>query len=245
MPAMRPVLLMTRPEAASRAFVEALQAAGAADFDPVISPLIEIVPEGPLPDLSDVSAVILTSASAVGAFTALGGRARGPAYCVGPSTARAAKAAGFDVRATCRDAENLVARVSGTHHGGPILHMRGEHARGAVVERLAHAGLETAEAVIYRQPERPLSPQGCAALAGDRVVVAPVFSPRTGDILARNGAGAPLLVAALSEAVAKSLAPLHSRAVAVAARPDQPAMLTCTLDLLVRAGHLETGQDGL
>ncbi len=245
MTATRPVLLMTRPEAASRAFVEALQAEGATDFDVVLSPLIDIAPAGPLPPLDGVAAVIFSSANGVAAFRALGGAAPLPAYCVGPATARAAREAGFEVRATCADADALVGHVPGVHPGGPVLHLRGEHARGAVVERLAHAGLESADAVIYRQPERPPTDAARAALSGARPVVAPVFSPRTGGILARNRAEAPLLVAALSEAVAKALAPLHSRAVAVAARPDQAAMLACTLDLLRRARHLEAGQGGL
>lgn len=235
-----PILLMTRPRASSEGFVSALRDRNAV-FAPVFSPLIDIVFAGTLPRADGLRGLVFTSARAASAWGALGGPTDLPAWCVGPATAAAAAAAGMTATAAGGDADALLALLQRERPAGPLLHARGRHARGAVARRLTLAGIETGEAVVYDQPERAPTSEARAALSGGRPVVAPVFSPRTAALLARLPVRAPLLVAAMSEAVVKALSPLHSRALRRAARPDVGAMLDCTEELLAQAWALEAG----
>jgi uroporphyrinogen-III synthase len=240
MPAPPTLLLMTRPAGASKAFLDALQEAEVGPVEPIVSPLIGIRWTGALPDLDGVDALVFTSVNGVEAYRALGGPPGLRAFTVGRATAEAAARAGLQASSAGGDADALVAMIVAGRAPGRLLHLRGTHGRGAVAERLTRAGVPASEAVIYDQPARPPSEAALAALSGTRPVVAPLFSPRTAAILAGLPIKAPILVAAMSEAVAKATAPLHSRATGVAARPDQDAMVACTAELVARARELET-----
>ncbi|KUF10190.1 uroporphyrinogen-III synthase [Pseudoponticoccus marisrubri] len=230
-----PVLLMTRPEPAAREVIAALRARGL-DFRAVISPLIGIAVTGPLPDTAGLRGLVITSANGVRAWCALGGPRDLPVFAVGDATARTAREAGMVADSAGGDAAALVARLSAQRPAAPLCHLRGRHARGDVAARLSAAGIETREAVIYDQPEQPLSAEARAALDGDSPVVAPLYSPRTATLMAQMLAArppkAPLCVAAMSETVAKPLAALHNRSLRIAARPDSDAMLDAVAGLL-------------
>ncbi|WP_417206046.1 uroporphyrinogen-III synthase [Antarctobacter sp.] len=234
MPGPLPVLLLTRPEPASRRFAEELRALGR-QFDPVISPLFRVDVTGPLPDASAVRGLIFTSANGVEAWQALGGRRDLPAFTVGAATARAAEAAGMRAHSADGSADDLVAMLLTHETPAPLLHLHGRHTRGDVAQRLSQAGVSCNSAVIYDQPAQPLTEQARAALLGTVPVVVPVFSPRTGKLLAQERAQAPLLVAAMSEAVVNALRPLHKRDLKVAERPESEAMREVVSDLLKRA----------
>lgn len=234
MPDPLPVLLLTRPREASERFARVLEARGLR-FRAVISPLFSIAVQGPLPDASAMRGLIFTSANGVEAWRALGGRTDLPAWCVGDATAAAARSAGMMAQSAGGTADDLVGWLADSRPPVPLLHLHGTNARGAVADRLTAAGLPCFSAVIYDQPAQPLTPEAGAALAGDAPVVAPVFSPRTGKLLAEQPVKAPLLVAAMSEAVAKTLASLHKRELKVARRPESEAMTDVVCDLLDRA----------
>ena len=239
-----PVLLLTRPEVASRDFAAALQAEGPGGFVTVVSPLIGIALRGPLPDMTGVRGVIFTSANGVEAYAALGGTAGLPCFTVGQATADAARDLGFDPRVAGGDAEALVAFVRAAAPEAPVLHLRGAHSRGAVAERLSSAGTETHEAVIYDQPLGDLTAEAQAALAGSVPVVLPLFSPRTAARFAELAAGlksfrAPLLVAAMSGAVAGALGSVGAERVLVAARPTGREMRKVVAMLMDEARTLE------
>lgn len=237
-----PVVLLTRPEAESQRFARALREGGCPPFTPLVCPLMQIDLHGPLPDLQDVAGLVLTSIQTVRAYARLDGPRGLRAWCVGPGTAQAAQKAGLIAEAPGRDAESLVAALLARKVPGPLMHLRGTHTRGAVAARLTAAGIETREAVIYDQ--RAIAPDeaGQAALAGHWPLVAPLFSPRSAQLLAARSPKAPLLVAAMSEAVANAVASLHIMALSVAARPDSPAMVSATIDLVRQAG--EKAYDG-
>jgi uroporphyrinogen-III synthase len=192
---MTPTLVLTRPEAQSRELAAALPG-----LPVVTAPVMEITATGAAVDLGRYAGVILTSANGVAEGPDLHGIR---AYCVGKRTAEAARACGAEVALVARDAADLVARFEG---GGPVLHLRGEHARGDIAERLSSAGIETHEAVVYRQDARPLTAEAKALIEGEAPVVLPLYSPRSAALVAAQLArvGPLVQVIAMSPAVAEA-----------------------------------------
>ncbi|GGD21072.1 uroporphyrinogen-III synthase [Sinisalibacter lacisalsi] len=214
---MTATLLLTRPEAQSRAFSKPFEDVA----DLVIAPVMDIVGTGALPALTEYRGVILTSANALRFVPRLQGV---PAWCVGARTAEAARAHGADIMRVADDAESLLTGFDGA---GPLLHIRGEHARGNVAERLTSSGIETHEVVIYRQEERKLTDRARALIQGEDEVILPLFSPRSaalvGSQVVRVGPG--LVVIAMSPAVAEAWhEATGAEAVEVCARPTSEEM---------------------
>lgn len=164
----RPVVLLTRPEAAARRFAADLPACAARV---VIAPLQRIVAvDHDAARLAGAEGLIFTSENAVPA--AGPGRGR-PAICVGARTAAVARAAGFDVTVGPGDAAGmrpLLARC-----GPGWLHPQGVH--------LA-ADLGVPGIVVYDQQPCPLTAEAEAVLAGDAPVIWPLFSPRSARLAA-------------------------------------------------------------
>ncbi|GGL54839.1 uroporphyrinogen-III synthase [Wenxinia marina] len=225
---MSPSLLLTRPEADSRRFLAAVEGALGRPVEAVISPLLRIVPlTPPLPQ--GVAGVVVTSANGAAALARLGVDRQRPIWAVGDRTAQVAAEDGYAARSAGGDADALVALLLHERPPGPLLHLRGADSRGAVARRLAEGGLRCEEAVCYRQEAQPLSADATARLAAPGPVVAPVFSPRTGTLLAAQGPfAAALTLVCLSAAVAAEVHTL-SAAVVTAARPDLDAMVTGTV----------------
>lgn len=232
-----PILLMTRPEAQSRAFAEALGRDGE-DFRLLVSPLIGISFCGSLPDMAPFAGLVFTSANGVAAYRELGGPKR-PCFTVGDATARAARAAGFEATSAEGTVEDLIALLKARRPAAPLLHVRGRHSRGDLAGRLSADGLPVRALVAYDQPAQPPSAAARAALAGRQTVLAPVFSPRSAALFSQLSVQAPLVVAAMSEAVAKALLPLHKQDLKTAARPDSDAMRELVAGLL---RQLRTGE---
>ena len=239
-----PVVLITRPEPDGAAFVEALRRAAPGPWRAVAAPLMRIVPLAP-PVLPEGVELILTSRNAVRALVAsgVGPRARGrPAWCVGEATAWAAREAGLVPVAAGEGptgtADALVARIAERGPGAPLMHLRGEHARGEVAARLRAAGLDAREAVVYRQEALDLGPRARAALAAAAPLIAPLFSPRAAALLSRAASGPSaeaVHAVALSPAVAQAL-DLPGARVTICARPDAEAMIEALVPLLLRRG---------
>ncbi len=224
-------ILLTRPRAQSETLAETLRAAGAGRI--LIAPLIEIVPGDRLPDVP--GGALLTSANAARAWTTLNGRPGLPAWVVGPGTASAARAAGFDVRGVAPDATALASLVP--PDAPPLVHLRGTVQRGDLAGALRARGISAIDAVLYDQEARSLTPAARALLEEGPVLV-PLYSPRTAARLRTECPAAltgHLRVVALSDAVAAEspVPPL-----AVAATPDGPAMLRAILANL-RASPVE------
>lgn len=176
-----PLCLLTRPRAQSLTFAALLP-----EIDCLIAPILRIVPlpfEAGL--LAGASGFVFTSANAV-PFAGPGqGR---PALVVGPQTAEAARLAGFDVHEGPGDAEGMLPLLQGREGW---LHLHGRHrARVLPVPGIA----------VYDQVAEPLTADAIAALAGERPLILPLFSPRSAALLTdvAMDAQAPIATVAIS-----------------------------------------------
>jgi uroporphyrinogen-III synthase len=223
-----PILVLTRPEAASRRFLAELEPN--VEIKPIISPLIEIVRLPFVKNSETPAALVLTSEHGVAAAGRMAFPSGMQAYCVGERTASAARAQGFAPESADGDADDLVALILARGGPAPLLHLRGEHARGDIAPRLTAAGLPCAELIVYRQNDMPLTDEAMTALQGTSSVVLPLFSPRTVSILALQGPfAAPLHLIAISHAAADEAAALRPSTLEIARRPDAASMRSAVL----------------
>ena len=229
-------ILLTRPAAQSQRFADALRAR-VPDVVVVISPLI--VPAFLTPDLPsrDWTGVIFSSETAVQAarrIAADGLALPKHAFCVGAQTARIAREAGFEALSAEGDAQALLALIRAQSTAGPLLYLCGREARFDLAKALSDGGIETVSAVVYAQNIQPLTAEATDLLQQDTPVLAPVFSPRTGTILAqelaRIGARARVHVGAISQAAGAAFPPQD---VTTALHTDAPAMLQAVASRLL------------
>jgi len=152
----RPTLLLTRPEPAATRFAAQLRDRFGDGLEILSSPLMApVFLAAPLPG-GGWQGTIFTSETGVEGLRRLTDR-RGPAICVGPRTAEAAQAAGWQAEVIGGDAEGLVAALAAQPRPGLWLHARGREAAGDLAARLRKAGMSVAEAVVYAQEPRPLT----------------------------------------------------------------------------------------
>lgn len=228
----RPTILVTRPATDAEATARALTRA--TGLETLSSPLIDIAPNGPLPEMTGIDELVFTSRNAVRAYAHLGGPLL-PAYCVGDATAEAAREIGIDARAMGGDAEALIAALVALKPNGRLMHLRGEAVRTDLAAQLSAAGIDARETLIYRQSLLDLTPEARALLEDRRPVIVPLYSPRTAARLAELiQPRAPLTIVALSAAVARAAAPLKARDKIIAEAPDAPAMIRATIAALRR-----------
>ena len=195
-PAGEATLLLTRPEAQSQEFLALCEALAGRRLPCVVSPVLEIVDLGEVPDLTLFRTVIVTSGNAVRRLgRTLAGRV---VVTVGERTAALARDQGADARCLGPDVDAFLENIDGVE--GPAVHVRGVHTRGDLAGRAAAKGLTVEEAVIYDQVARPLSRAAEALLQGNSPVVVPLFSPRSAGLLSATPIGAPIFVIAISPA---------------------------------------------
>ncbi|WVX51324.1 hypothetical protein ROLI_044250 [Roseobacter fucihabitans] len=225
-------LIITRPEGAGAAFVQALPPDLRSRFHVMYNPLIEIVSVEGTPLVGEHDAVIFTSAN--GVRFAPDGQGR-VAYCVGAATTKAAGQNGWRSRCLGQTADALIAELIAIRPAHRLWHLSGIHARGDVVQRLSDAGIEAVREPLYDQRTLSLSPEIKRVLDGAGPVVVPLFSPRTAAQFARECPenASPLLLA-LSAAVAHPLAVLKRASVDIAANPSAPAMQAGLEKLITR-----------
>lgn len=233
-----PAFLLTRPEAQAARLADDLRARFGPHLRIVISPLMAPVFLAPhLPHL-DWTGVLFTSANGVEGARRQSLLTGGRAWCVGDATAAAAAAAGYDAKSAGGDAGDLSDLVLRSGAAGPLLHVRGQEVTGQLAQRLNSAGIETHEAVIYRQESLPLSAGARAVLAEDILVIAPLYSPRTARLLSQELQAVPpvarLSVAAISPAAARSFT-FMPRQLSVAINPDGESVLDAIAGLLATA----------
>lgn len=228
----RPLLLLTRPEGSAQRFVAQLDSAVLEQVDVMISPLLAIVPVGCPLDLDNVAGLIFTSANGVTATASATDRRDQAAYCVGPATTAAARKAGWNAIQSGRNADELVAALIAQRPAGPLLHLRGEHARGSVSQRLSQAGITTGHQVVYSQQAQSLTDAAAAALASGRPVICPLFSPRSAKLFSKQAPPRPVVIVALSDAVAQAVRPLKNATLHVARSPDAQTMAKLVEKLL-------------
>lgn len=221
----QPLLLLTRPEAQARRFLAELPQDVVAGVAPQIAPLLRIVLR-PIGSLDALSGLILTSENAV---RALGHHdvAGLPAYCVGTQTAKTAKSLGMQVQVFGTNADDLVAGLIDLAPPGRLVHLHGAVTRGAVAERLQHAGLSVEARLAYAQEPQGLPDDLVRALRRDRRAIAPLFSPRTARLFAAQCQKALQTdVICLSHAVAAELNTMCYRSVQTCDAATGDAMAT-------------------
>ena len=225
---------MTRPVIVTRTLPGADDTAArltALGYRPLLSPMLRIVETGLDPHvLADIRNVVFTSLNGVRAFCSAGVTPSGmTAWCVGPSTAAAAEAAGFgrviDGDGNADDLARLILS-SQASLSGPILHIANTAAAGNLVSALRIGGLDARFAAPYHtEPAGGLTPDALAALqAGGAAVL--IHSAKGAEALAHLGA--PLggaVIIAISQAAAAPLAAARPRTLALAARPNEDALL--------------------
>jgi len=230
-----PLVLLTRPRAASERFAQALQDA----LGPVrvaILPLMEIAPLVDRLDLEGVAGLIFTSAAGVEVFSGLTADRGLPAWCVGDRTAEAARAIGLRATSAGGDAAALVALMATARPEGRLVHLHGAHTRGDVAERLARENLRAEGRAIYDQVSVPPGRAFAAALEHDGPVIVPLFSPRSAELFGRvPGADATgVHPVALSPAVRAALPDVLAARAETAESPDAPAMIRAIGALISR-----------
>jgi uroporphyrinogen-III synthase len=227
-------VLITRPRGEAEGLETLLAGRG---VEAMVEPLIAIHPmrTGPLP-LDGLAALLFTSANGVEAFAAREARRDLPVFAVGARTAEAARQAGFarveSADGAVEDLARLV-RARLTPAAGALLHPCGADRAGDLAGLLAPQGFEFRQAALYEAVAAPrFSGAAIAALRGGLLDAVLLFSPRTAATfvsLARKAglasACARLDAICLSQAVADAASGVAWRALRVAPRPEQAALL--------------------
>ncbi len=229
----RPILLLTRPDTQSREFAEAFRVRFGADWPVVISPLMAIrfLDAGPVP--TDADGIVFTSQNAVSAFARLTDDRGMPAWCVGARTAQFARETGFDVTIGPGNAEGLADTII-EKGAGRLIYPRGVSVAVDMAALLARGGVGTLPMVVYDQLECPPTAEALNAMKGMQPILLPLFSPRSARIAAAAfpDPTAPLLVAAISPAVADAATRLGAKRLKISTQPDGDAMLEALAGLI-------------
>lgn len=206
------------------------------NYRPIQSPVLTIAPcDGTAPAITDVAAVLATSANAfVGAAIPSSLQAL-PCYCVGGPTAHAARAAGFErVIEGQADGEALALKI--THDvvsGSSVLHLCGRDVDARASEILSKAGLPVVTWVRYEAQLVPnLTEEALTAIRSGDVAAVLVYSTRSAQNFMRLVEKAGIFpamkrvgVVAISQTVANLFNPVEWRWIAVADQPSDEAMV--------------------
>ena len=236
-------LLITRPTANAVPLAEKLAAQG---HDVLMSPVIEIYPtDKALPETADAyAALALTSANGAHALAAKADASGShkawldlPAFAVGPQTAAALKAYGWqDIYEGTGDVDGLAALIADRlpDTAKPVLHVAGRDRAGNLQAALAGENIVCDLAMLYEaEAADALSPAAIAALEDRQEPVEGVlvYSQRSAKLfIALSGA-----LAMAQKPVAYCLSPAIAEimqsagfATQTAASADEAAMLTLT-----------------
>lgn len=227
-------LLLTRPEAQSRALAKDIETKFPGQARCIIAPLMAIVPVGKLPDTTNFQALLFTSVNGVKAFAALGGSTDRPCYCVGARTADAARNAGLNAISANGAAVDLVALVAKNlaPEDGALLYIHGENTAGDIDGELSNLGFSVSSEVLYQQAECEFSKATLNALENGEVGGLPLYSPLTARRLVRLLVDNPvwptekLTALCISENVAVEMRNLPFERVLISANPNGEAMQT-------------------
>lgn len=225
-------VLITRPEADAERTAERVRALG---HEPVLVPLIRIVPTGATLPAARPDAVLATSRNAVGAIGGGTGLAESvPFFAVGAQTAAAARAAGFRrVVEGGGTAAELAETIRGTVPlGARLLYVAGRPRKPHLESALS--GDYVVDVVeLYRSVPAATLPSGArSALTGDVGPLAIMHASRhAAEVFVRlseeAGAGArarDALHLVVSEDAAEPLRRAGCREIRVAVRPTPDAL---------------------
>lgn len=234
-------VLVTRPRPDAERFAERLAAQG---HEVLIEPLFEIVNLEDATaqiDLSDIQALLFTSANGVRAFcSAFAPRLPQDldlrVFAVGDASARTAEECGFRAIESADgdvvDLTALVTRRLDPTQGG-LFHAAGSKVAGDLKGGLEAAGFRFRRVVLYETCAlQALSAETQGQFRSGEIDAVTFFSPRTAKSFVRLIAAAGLgdyleatIAVCLSAAVKEELEPLRWNSVLVAARPTQADVL--------------------
>ncbi len=228
-------VLVTRPKEDAAGLADALTALGC---EAVLEPLfhVEFMDTAAL-DMSDVHALLLTSANGARALSRRDVSRELPVYAVGDATAAAAREAGFEqVHSADGGVDQLAELVQDRmpRDAGILLHAAGSEVAGDLGETLESAGYNYRRAVLYRAvPVKGLTAATVAALKDGDIDAVVFYSPRSAETCIELMRKARLVRAAreldalcLSAAVGEAASELTWRDVRVAPRPNQESLLS-------------------
>lgn len=218
-------LVILRPEpGASATFARAAEHGLHAVKLPLFA--VDPLPWLPPADLSRFDGLLLTSANAIRE----GGRNLEqlkalPVYAVGPTTAKAARDAGFEIAETgSAGLKELLRSIDG---GLRLLHVAGE-------DRIGSDGTSQAITVVPVYRAKEIEGVNPGPIAGSVVLV---HSPRAGRRLAEVAPDrSDTAIAAISRAAAEACGPGWQE-VAVAAEPNERALLALAASLCEKSGE--------
>ena len=228
---------MTRPEPGAAATAAQLAVRG---FEPVVAPMLRLCWRAArLPEAGAVQAVVVTSGNALPGLAA--SLRQVPLYAVGDATAARARALGFaSVASAGGDAGALAALVGRACRpgGGALLLASSARQGGALAAALRGEGFAVLRRVLYEaRPVGRLPEVARAALGEGRVAAALFFSAETAEAFVRlvgaaglGGVLANVTALAIAEPAASVLRRLPFRAVRVALRPNEGALLAMLHD---------------
>lgn len=223
--------LITRPRVQAESFAADLAARG---VEAVIAPLSEVV-FLPGPELTaDYDLLIVTSANGVAGLARRLSARTIPLVAVGPQTAAAAKAAGFElVINTDGNADVLAAQIPAlVGPGARILHVAGRNGKGLTLPGFVLTRLE----VYGIAPLAHMPQAGADALRNGTLSGVFFFSPGSAvifrDCVLADGLAAfcaPLTACCISQAASCRLPPLAFARMRIAPHPNRTAMLDLVL----------------
>lgn len=227
-------VLITRPHDDASQTAQLLEARG---YAVEIEPMLAVLPVvAPVLDTEGIQAVLFTSANGVRAMASASKARETPVFTVGDASAAEATRLGYtQVHSAKGDVASLAALVAETCEpaAGPLLHVAANVVAGDLQGLLEKHGFAVRKACLYESRTAvALSPELIDALKSARIDAALFFSPRTAETfvtLAKNagvdGDLGQVAAYALSPAVADKLRAVSWRALRVADRPDQEALL--------------------
>lgn len=205
----------------------------------IVAPLLRVeFRRGADIDLKGVQAILATSANGVRALAQRTGRRDVPVFAVGPQTAQAAQALGFNtVKNADGDAAALAQAVPNwaSPQAGALLHAAGADAPEKLAEALTASGFQVRSEVLYDVVEVGTMPANAAdEIAANRIDTVLLFSPRSARVFVQclQAAGLAqhanrMIAGCISRATAAELAPLTMKDIRIAARPNQASLLNC------------------
>jgi uroporphyrinogen-III synthase len=227
-------ILITRPAEDGAEIAQLLAARG---HEALLAPLLNVqLHDGPALDLTDIQAVLATSANGVRALARRTPARDIPIFAVGPQTQDAAEQAGFlRVRSADGDAAALADAVPQwvDPAAGALLHVAGAEGSGWLAERLTARGFAVRRLELYRvEAAAHLPPLAVQAVQGNDVEAAMFFSPRSAQVFVDCAARAGLSTAGLtaiciSANTARALEGQAFAEIRIAAAPNQSALLDC------------------
>lgn len=223
-------ILVTRPSGDGEATAELLRARG---HEVLLAPLMAIrFHDGGEIALGGVQAILATSANGVRTLARRTKRRDVPLFAVGRQTAQEARTHGFvAVLSADGDGADLAKAAIGwaKPQDGALLHVAGSNTKGDLAAALTASGFDVRTAALYDAVAADALPdEAVQAIRSGALDAVLLFSPRGARVFAALAAGldcSAVTAVCISEAAAKALDGLALRAVLVADRPDQDALL--------------------